>query len=359
MKNLPFFTLYKKEIMDLLRDKKTIIVMILIPLFLYPTMMVGSLLITTGLTREAVEKEYNVAMVRSDVADEVFAVLSDENDDFDYHFKRIDYEDVESAKKDLTEKKVDMVIVSTRVEADRSVIGRDHLFEVKFYNLSANTNSMNGSQNAETVLKKYSESIREEAIKNMVADSETLLTPISVTTESISTSEENAGYVIGMVLPFILIISILTGAIYPAIDATAGERERGTLETIMTLPVKKSDIMISKFLSVSTIAVVSAMLNILSMLGVILYMYRLIDIQGMGFSNLDMKQFIPAFISLIICLPVFSMFTSALCLCVCIFAKSFKEANNISSPIMIVFMFASMISILPNMKLALRISVVS
>ena len=57
MKNMPFFTLYKKEIMDLLRDKKTIIVMILIPLFLYPTMMIGSLLITTGLTKEAVEKE--------------------------------------------------------------------------------------------------------------------------------------------------------------------------------------------------------------------------------------------------------------------------------------------------------------
>ncbi|MBR6094162.1 MAG: CPBP family intramembrane metalloprotease [Lachnospiraceae bacterium] len=351
MKNKPFFTLYKKEIMDLLRDKKTIIIMILVPLFLYPTMMIASLLITTGIAKESIEKEYQVAVVKTDVSDEVFDVLTDESDDYDYHFKKIEYESLDDAKTDLTEKKVDLVLDSKKIPADKSLVGLDHLFEVTFYDLSATTNSMNACQNAETVLKAYSKNIQEDAIRNLFDDPEQLITPVLVNVESISTTEENAGYVIGMVLPFILIISILTGAIYPAIDATAGERERGTLETIMTLPVRKSDIMISKFLSVSTIAVVSAILNIVSMLVVVLYMYRIIDIQGLGLSGLDLKQFVPAFISLIICLPVFSMFTSAVCLCVCIFAKSFKEANNISSPIMIVFMFASMLSILPNMKL--------
>ena len=345
-------TLYKKEMMDLLRDKKTIIAMVLIPIFLYPTMMIISLFVMQGIVRESEEKEYKIAMVKSDVSEEVFAILTDEDDKFEYHFSKTDYDDVELAKAELSEKNADIVIVSKRVDTDLEVPGTDHLFEVVIYDLAANTNSANAYQYANEVLKNYSDTVRKEVLSKLYPDSDLLLNPISIKMESISTSEENAGSLVGTILPFILVISILAGAIYPAIDATAGERERGTLETIMTLPVRKSDIMISKFLSVSTISVFSALLNLLSMFGVVYYMYKTVSMQGMSFAGIDVSQFIPAILSLAICLPVFAMFTSAVSLCVCIFAKSFKEANNITSPIMVVFMFGAMVSILPNMKLS-------
>ena len=152
-----------------------------------------------------------------------------------------------------------------------------------------------------------------------------------------------------MVLPMILIVSILMGAIYPAIDVTAGERERGTMETLMTLPVKVSELMTGKFLAVSTIAVFSALLNLLSMTFVGLYVYTSMDaVSDMGLNLVD---YLPAVGILLVCLPVFALFTSAVCLCVCIFAKSFKEANNYSTPVLLVFMFASMATILPNINL--------
>ena len=333
MKRTPVLTLYKKEIMDLLRDKKTIIIMIL----------------------------YKIAMVQSDVSDKIFAILTDDTDKYEYKFKAVPYTDEEKAKEDLKEKKVDLVLVSgnystsetlTKSDKIKEMYNTDDLFKVKCYNLSSNTTSSSAYSYVSEILKAYSGNLRKEAFDKIFEDSEGILSPLDLSAESISTSEQNAGSLIGMILPFILIISILTGAIYPAIDATAGERERGTLETIMTLPVKKSDIMISKFMSVSTIAVFSAFLNLLSMFAMTLYMYKTFDMQNLGFKNFDFKLFIPAFLSLLICLPVFSMFSSAVSLCVCIFAKSFKEANNITSPILIIFMFAAMASVLPNVELS-------
>ncbi len=361
MKRTPVLTLYKKEIMDLLRDKKTIIIMILIPIFLYPAMMLGSLLVMQGIMKESESKEYKIAMVQSDVSDKIFAILTDDTDKYEYKFQAVPYTDEEKAREDLKEKKVDLVLVSgdyttsdslTKSDKIKEMYNTDDLFKVKCYNLSSNTSSSSAYSYVSEILKAYSGKLRKEAFDKLFDDSEGVLSPVDISVESISTSEQNAGSLIGMILPFILIISILTGAIYPAIDATAGERERGTLETIMTLPVKKSDIMISKFMSVSTIAVFSAFLNLLSMFAMTLYMYKTFDMQNLGFRDFDFKLFIPAFLSLLICLPVFSMFSSAVSLCVCIFAKSFKEANNITSPILIIFMFAAMASVLPNVELS-------
>ncbi len=361
MKRTPVLTLYKKEIMDLLRDKKTIIIMILIPIFLYPAMMLGSLLVMQGIMKESESREYKIAMVQSDVSDKIFAILTDDTDKYEYKFQAEPYTDEEKAREDLKEKKVDLVLVSgdyttsdslTKSDKIKEMYNTDDLFKVKCYNLSSNTSSSSAYSYVSEILKAYSGKLRKEAFDKLFDDSEGVLSPVDISVESISTSEQNAGSLIGMILPFILIISILTGAIYPAIDATAGERERGTLETIMTLPVKKSDIMISKFMSVSTIAVFSAFLNLLSMFAMTLYMYKTFDMQNLGFRDFDFKLFIPAFLSLLICLPVFSMFSSAVSLCVCIFAKSFKEANNITSPILIIFMFAAMASVLPNVELS-------
>ena len=354
MKTKPVLTLYKKEIMDLLRDKKTIIVMILIPIFLYPTMLVISLFVLQGVQRETQSREYKIAMLQSPVSDSVFDILADEEDDFDYNFKKIDYTSLEQAKQDLIDKKVHLVVVSTPLQKDEETqeyFGDAFMFNVEIFDLNADSKSLGACQNVESVLSGYSKKLRSIALENAFDNAEIILNPIGKTVESISTNEEDAGSVIGLVLPFILVTSILTGAIYPAIDATAGERERGTLETIMTLPVRKSDVMISKFLSVSTIAVFSAVLNLVSMFFVLFYMMQSINASSLGLSEFRFHQFIPAIISLAVCLPVFSMFTSALSLCICIFARSFKEANNITSPLLIVFMFATMASAIPSVEL--------
>jgi sodium transport system permease protein len=86
-----------------------------------------------------------------------------------------------------------------------------------------------------------------------------------------------------MVLPMLLIISLLMGTMYPAIDTTAGEKERGTLETLLTLPVTNREIIIGKFFTVAVIGIVSALLNLLSMALMGVYMIKLIG--GLGITT--------------------------------------------------------------------------
>ena len=84
--------------------------------------------------------------------------------------------------------------------------------------------------------------------------------PLDVATVDLS----NPSSVLGAVLPLILVLMTITGAIYPAIDLTAGERERGTLETLMVCPVPVIDLIVGKFMVVTTVAVVGAALNLAS-----------------------------------------------------------------------------------------------
>ncbi len=344
------FSLYKKEMLDIFRDKKTMIIMVLVPLFLYPCMMLGMLLIMNNITQESLEKTYQVGIVECEEAGTIEDLLLDKEDEYEYFFDVSVYPSVEACESALNEKEIDTFIVVSEAEDGRSV------YEVGYF--SSVMDSVSASDYAEEILRGYRDTLCNDRIAEMFDDYEQVLNPIIVENRNIASIEESTGSLFGYIIPFMLITSILMGAIYPAIDVTAGERERGTLETMMTLPVKNSEMMFSKFMAVSTIAVVSAFLNMLSMLLVGLYMYDSMQLADTAFGEMNLLQFIPSVIGLLICMPIFAMFSSAVCLSICIFAKSFKEANNYSTPVLLVFMFASMAGMLPNLTLTTKTALI-
>lgn len=337
-------SLYKKEMLDILRDKKTVIVMILIPLFLYPGMMILSLFVMNMVMKDSQDKTYEIVVEEEQVAffDEL---LNNESDDEKYNFHVFYSKDILESQKPFERKDLHAVIYR------KNENGKD-TFEIKYK--ASDMSSSTAYSACKQILVNYNDQIRDQILKEKFGAVDDILHPVLVVSKDMSTKEQTAGNLAGMIIPFMLITSILMGAIYPAIDATAGERERGTLETMMTLPVKNSEMMIGKFLSVSTVAVFSALLNILSMFFVFLYMYSSMNLSTLGFTDFKLSAFIPSVILLILAMPVFALFCSAVCLSVCLFSKSFKEANNYSTPILLVFMFASMAGMIPNLKLELK-----
>lgn len=344
------FSLYKKEMLDIFRDKKTMIIMVLVPLFLYPCMMLGMMMIMSSISKESLEKTYRIGIVQCEEAETVKQLLLDEEDEFEYFFEVSVFDDVKACEQALNEKEIDAFVDVSETE-DKRVF-----YEIGYF--SSVPASVSASNYAETILCEYRNGLRNELIEEAFEDYDKILNPIIVDNRNIATIEESTGSIFGYIIPFMLITSILMGAIYPAIDVTAGERERGTLETMMTLPIKNSEMMFSKFMAVSTIAVMSALLNMLSMLLVGLYMYDSMQLADTAFGELNLLHFIPSVIGLLICMPIFAMFASAVCLCVCIFAKSFKEANNYSTPVLLIFMFASMAGMLPNLTLTSKTSMI-
>ena len=121
-----------------------------------------------------------------------------------------------------------------------------------------------------------------------------------------------------------LVLMTITGAVYPAIDLTAGERERGTLETLIAAPIPRISILVSKFVAVLTVAVLTAALNIIGML-VTLWAFKL---EGMlaGPDGITLAMVVKIFALLVL----FAGFFSALLLAVTSYARSFKEAQALS-----------------------------
>lgn len=148
-------------------------------------------------------------------------------------------------------------------------------------------------------------------------------------------------------VPLILILMTVTGAVYPAIDLTAGERERGTLETLMVAPVPTVDLIAGKFIVVTMIGMLSALLNLISIGGTVY-------LGGVGAALLPGSDLsIPLSslpLVLVMLLPLAVLF-SAMLLAVCSFARSFKEAQNYILPVMVAALIPGVVGILPATRL--------
>lgn len=332
-------SLYKKEMLDILRDKKTILVMILIPLVVYPLLFFGTMMIATQVLSDQETATYRIAFEQIDARDEIQSVMAEEEEKLGYLFETVEVKDAGQA---LQQGKIDAYL--TQSEKDGQIA-----YEIQY--LSTGSASSTAADHMMTVLEDYREQLRMDAVEQAGMDITTVLYPITATQTDHASNEENFGQLLGAILPFLLVVSILMGAIYPAIDATAGEKERGTLETLLTLPVSNMQLIFSKFLAVSTVASVSALLNFISVGIFGTYMYQTMGIGGARKFSIDLAGFVPALLVMLLCILAFAMFMSALCLCICIFAKSFKEAQNYVSPLMIVVMLVSYIGFLPDLSL--------
>ncbi len=333
-------SLYKKEMLDVLRDKKTVIMMLVVPLVVYPLMFIVGMQLMSSISSGMAHQTYKLALDFEDEND-AFANMLMESKDETATFELVD--DVTSPAEAINDKRIDAYI-SKYVETNGTIS-----FDV--YYASAITNSGYASDLIGEVIEKYGMLLSEERVSDAGLDVDYVLHPVSVSYEDTSSNEEAAGSILGMVLPFMLVVSLLLGTMYPAIDTTAGERERGTLETILTLPVSNRDLIISKFLTVATIGIVSAVLNIISMCGVGVYMYQMMMSLAEESLPINMTKFVPAIAVGILCVFAFAVFISAITMCVCSFARSYKEANNYITPLTLVVMFASFIGFIPNVEL--------
>lgn len=336
--------LYKKEILDVLRDKKTVLMMLVVPLVLYPLLIVFGLQLMTKISTDMEEQNYKIGM---DFEEKKLTGLF-EAEDKDVEGYSISLVKTDEPKDALAKGELDAYVT-------KEVVDGEETFVVCY--LSADTNSSYAADIIIEVLNEYSLSITTDLIEDAGLDAEYVLNPISLAARDYSSNEESAGNIMGSLVPFMLVTSLLMGTMYPAIDTTAGERERGTLETVLTLPVTNQELFFSKFLTVATIGIASAILNIISMGGVGVYMYKTM----LGFSGgngIDMGQFVPGIIICGLCVLAFAVFISAISMCVCVFAKSYKEANNYITPLTLVVMFASMVSIVPNVELTSNMALV-
>ncbi len=151
--------------------------------------------------------------------------------------------------------------------------------------------------------------------------------------------------VLGALVPLILVLMTITGAVYPAIDLTAGERERGTLEVLVAAPVPRLGLLLAKYVAVLTVATLTALVN-LGMMTVTLL------VSGLGPMLFGAGSLSPLVLAQVLGLMLlFAAFFSAVLLALTSFARSFKEAQAYLIPLMLVALMPGMLSLLPNVQL--------
>lgn len=330
-----------KELTDMIRDRRTIFMMVVMPLVVIPLLATTAIKLTQSQIEKAKDKELRVAVIGETAAPELFKRLSKEE-----NFFLVTMTNADSARAMTAEQTLDGVVIipqdfSEFVEGDKQATIR-LIFK--------SSESLNAARRRiEAIIDQYDREIVNERIGRLQLD-ETLFDAIAIEREDVASTEEKFAENAGGFLPYIFIIFGFMGSIYPALDLGAGEKERGTLETILSSPASRFDIVMGKFLVVVLFSIATAFL---AMLGVLIMVYQFLPTIETNITQTVMDMLGPRriFIIMSMVLPV-SAFFAAVALAISIFARSFKEAQSMMAPLNIIIILPAMIGMLPGFKLS-------
>lgn len=239
------------------------------------------------------------------------------------NFNNLSNEEKENYKNDIKNEKIDLLIC---FESDfYNKLNNGEKPNVEIYYLSTSTASS-------TIYNYYFQTLNNNS---MTINYNYFVNQNSDINYDLSTDEDKSKVIITMVLPFILVIMLFTGCMNVTTESIAGEKERGTIATLLVTPVKRSEIALGKILALSVTSIVS---SITSFLGLALSLPKLL--QGTGDITLSMYGISTYIYVLLIIIVITILFTTLLSIVSC-FSKSIKEANQYATPLMFLIMAIS------------------
>lgn len=338
---------YRKELTESLRDRRTLISTILVPLLLFPVLTVGFGYMTLKLIGKA-QKEVHRVMILG----------GEDSPDIVQGIKKLNSIEVVPPAANYKDQIVDKEIRAA-VDVPRgfqAALDRGETPTVKIYMYQGEMKSSFGANAIEKFLTQYRDELAQRRLETAHL-SKTLLKPFDVKQENVAPPEKVGGATFGGLFGYMVILLCMTGAMYPAMDLTAGEKERGTMETILTSPIERTHLVLGKFFLVLTASLFTAVLAVISM-GTSLYaMARVTGAGGKGGPlalAISVKGVAAVFV---MALPVAVLFSAAL-LTIALFAKSYKEAQSYLTPLTFVVIIPAVASLLPGVELNARLAVV-
>jgi len=324
--------IYLKEILDLLRDRRTIISMLVLPLLVMPLIFLGLNYFLSRSINRAQDKQFNLALKQETGLEGITTSLEQAG------FKVRPSDNPRRA------------VENKETELGVDVSGETISPAVRIYVDQSQLETTVASGRIETALNQ----LKEARVKNELQRAgvpERILTPFTVEKVNTAPPKKMSGMFIGAMIGYMFVTFMLMGAMYPAIDMTAGEKERRTMEMILSSPAGRVEIVFGKILVAITASFMTSVMTIISF-GVSFFF-------GMkGFRSarqpqlimeipLDAKTFALIFVSII---PM-AILSATLMIAIATMAKSYKEAQSYLTPLLLVAIIPAMVSFLPGVKL--------
>jgi len=340
-------TICKKELKDTIRDRRTLLSMVVLPMVLMPLLTVGMGKLMESQIQKSEEKQVRVAVRGGVYAPELMNLLKNDT--------TIQLEEVPDG--DLTELvRDDQAEAGMEISPDFSdKVAAFEPVTVTVY--SDSTDDIYGTvmPRISAALALYNQQVRAERFATAGIDA-SILTEIQINPVDVSTEQERGGFGLGFLLPLMIVMWATIGGQYTAIDVSAGEKERRTLEALLLTPVKRLHLVLGKFLAVATVSLVSVIISMGSMyFAVVRFGFPGVEdgvVDSGGTASRVSFTIDPEAVALMlgVSLLLVCMF-SAVLLSIAIFAKSFKEAQSYISPAyLIIVLPVTLINSIPSFK---------
>lgn len=348
-------TIYLKELKDSLRDRRTLISMIVVPTLLMPLIMFGAGFVMSKVVREAQAEATALVIVGGTDSPGIVAALK-----ADPKFRVVEAHG--DYKQMVTDKQIRLAVeIPDGFEAALKA-GKPQA--VTLYHYQGEMKSGMGVGEVD----RFFRDLREKTVEARLAErglSKDLVHPFDIRRENVAPPAKVGGNIIGGIVPYMIIILCFTGAMYPAIDLTAGEKERGTMETLLCSPVHRVNIVLGKFLMVMTASVATIALTLVSTAGSIMVAGSFFAGRGMapGSGGGGGGSFIPTIdpagiLGVFALIAPVAVLFAALLLTISLFAKSYKEAQSYVSPLIIVVIMPAMMGMMPGIELGPRTALI-
>lgn len=330
---------YRKELRDMLRDKRTIRSMIIVPVIAMPLIIVGITKLASRLEGEAKKQPSKVMISGGQDSPKTLAALQNAPD-----IEIVPYQS--DAKQEVSDKKIG-ALVEIPAGFD-SVLSNDKAAQVSIGYYQNDDKSELAKGRLQQFFDEYRDKMARAALtaRGMPTN---LLEPFTVTASNIAPPSKVSAAAIGGWILYMVIIFSFSGAMYPAMDTTAGEKERGTLETILSSPVSRTDLVLGKFMMVMTVSIVTTALSLTSMGASIAWAGRS---AGGGADAAFKLGFDPSsIIAIVILLVPLAVLFAVVEIAVALLAKSYREAQTYVSPLMFLVIVPAIVGALPGVEL--------
>jgi len=332
--------IFRKEMKDMLRDRRTMFFMVFMPFI--AIFLVFNLTMRMGMEMEsrAREKVMRVAVISRSPVPGFMSLLEGSGE-----------VEVAEAIADsgvtpaLESGEVDFVVRFTN--DFESIMAREGTGSVDLYYMGSVSENEGALPRIRAIIEGYGESLLQQRLVNRGLASDFAM-PLSITEKDVSSARARIGESLGGMIPYFIILFCFLGAMYPAIDLAAGEKERGTIETLLISPASRGQIVIAKWLVVTLSGVFTAAASFTWLFLVLRYGSPVPGEMVAGVMNIIEPGSMLLFLAMLI--PLCAFF-GALLLSVSIFARTYKEAQSIIAPLNFIVLIPLLIGIFPGVGL--------
>ena len=329
MKN-NLWNILKKELRELFRDKKSLAMMLVIPIFI-PLLVIGM-----------------SALFESQVSKDVS----------EYNKIGFSYEMTEAEKSIAEEMDIEIINGNEEELKEKYDNGEINLYITKqdskyIINTDGSDNSTFASNLMETYFNTYKQYLQQSYLQENNINPNEVLNIITVEENVLEQDNYFADYIKNYAFLFIM-MAITVSATYPATDTTAGERERGTLETLLTFPIKSRDIIVGKFLGVTVSSIITGLISLALAIISLMITKNMFSI----YEGMDVMYSPITILFAVIVIIAYSFFISGLCIAIASTSKTFKEAQSALTPLTFISFFPGMIAFMMGITATPILSIV-